>query len=242
MKWFVHLGKAQMEHVSPSHIYWGIGTERQIQDVRPADQRKFGKDKEYGSLSVNELLTLHDPTFPDMYEWIMLSSKDNSDRQLYPQTISAPIAAVEEEDGDIPEIIATTPLEKWSLSSSSPDHDPLKDNEQYDYAPAQIPSNLIAEASNTLLDIAAVAKMDVDTPEVAPSPNLLQQNLLKQLQASTAGEDSMDSEDLLASKDIMGREDFIDKFGPVGISHSAIASKKLKASDNLDQLGLVVRQ
>ena len=80
--------------------------------MRPADQRKFGKDKEYGSLSVNELLTLHDPTFSDMYEWIMLSSKDNLDRQLYPQTISAPIAAVEEEDGDIPEIIATTPLEK----------------------------------------------------------------------------------------------------------------------------------
>ena len=237
--------------------------------MRPADHSKFGEENGHDSLSVNELLALHDPNFLDMYEWLTSSTQNDLDRQHYPhfpQTLSAPIAevsstvhntaAVEEDDHDIVEIIATTPLEKSSLSSSSPEHDQSNDNGRYypqlfsspitevsdafidipavakmdvdppEIAPSPKFSRKDSEVSDTFVDIPAVTKMDVDPPEIAPSPKFSWKDLLAsmQLKASTAA-----SKDFMASEDSMVSKDFIDVLGPVGISRSALSSKKLKA-------------
>ena len=198
--------------------------------MRPADHGKFCDENGHVSLSVNQLLTLHDPTFLDMYEWLTLSTKnDSDDGQHYPHTLAPPIAetsntlpnttTVEKADDDIVvETVATTPKR-----SPSPSLSEKKDNGQH--YPQILPSP-IAEVSNTLLDIATVAEMDVDTLEIAPSPNLSQQDSPKQLKTSMASEDLMDSEDFMANEDFMASEDLL---GPVGISRSATFSKKLKA-------------
>lgn len=238
MKWFVRLGKAQMEHVSPVHMRRGIGTKRQIKDMKPADHRSAsGEEHGHDSLSVHELLALHDPTFLDMYEWLSSSTKNNSSSQHYPLTLSPPTAeslhndtptAVEEkpEDDDIPETVATRRLEKQSPSPIMSEHDPSKDEGRYN---PQLLSSPIAEVSNNLIDIAAVAKTDVDTPNIIPSSNVSQQGSLKQLQVSMASKDSVDCEDFMDCEDSMANEDFINKLGPVGISRSATSSRKLKA-------------
>lgn len=167
-----------------------------------------------------------------MYDWLTLDTKNDSDGQHYPQTSSARIAetsitlpdttAVEKMDDGIVETVATTP--KRSPSPSLSEQKPSKDDEQH--YPQSSPSP-IAVVSNTLLDIAAVTKMDVDTLEIAPfeSPNLPREASSKQLEVSMAS----DLEDFMTSEDFATSKDFVSTFGPVGISHSAISSKKLRA-------------
>jgi hypothetical protein len=150
--------------------------------MRPADHGKSGEENGHldVSLSVNELLALHDPTFPDMYEWLTSSTKNDLKEQHYPQNLSTPIAeasstlhndttADEEKDDDILETVATTPLEKRSPSPSMSQHDSSKDDgPHYQH----VLSSPIAEVPNTLLDIEAVAEMDVDTPEIVDTPKV----------------------------------------------------------------------
>ena len=217
-----------------------IGTERQIKDMRPANHSKSGEEHDHFSLSVNELLALHDPTFPDMYEWLTSSTKNDSNGQHYPPTLSTPnppIASadpsntlhndttVEEKDDDIQESAATSPFEKQSPSPFMSEHDPVDPGPSKDEGRCnpQIPPPPNAEVSNTFIDIAAVAKMDVDSPEEVLSPNV------SRLQASMASEDSVASDDFMDSEEFVSNKDFIDKLGSVGISRSATSTRKLKA-------------
>jgi hypothetical protein len=237
----VRLGKAQTDYVSHlQNTRQGTGTERGIQDARPADHSIHGETG-HGSLPISQLLALHDPTFPDMYEWLTLSAKDNG--QHYPQTLSAPIAetsdmlpdttAVEKMDFNVLKTATTTP--KRSPSPGLSQQDSSKDDGQH-YP--------IAEISDILLDIAAVEKMDVDVLGTAttkskrpPSPSLSRQDSSKRLKATTASEDSIlitlpptpPKQTPTFKPPNQAAADRNDKLGPVGISRSAIASQKLKA-------------
>ena len=91
--------------------------------MKPADHKSAsGEEHVQDSLSVNELLALRDPTFLDMYEWLSSSTRNNSNSQHYPPTLSPPIAeslhndtptAAEgkPEDDDISETVATKPID-----------------------------------------------------------------------------------------------------------------------------------
>ena len=81
------------------------------------------------TVRLSKLLALHDPTFLDMYEWLMLSAED--DGQHYPQPLAAliaetshtllDIASVEKMDVDIPETTIPTLKRPPSPSLSQPD-------------------------------------------------------------------------------------------------------------------------
>jgi hypothetical protein len=199
------------------------------------------------------VLALHDPTFPDMYEWLTLSTKN--DGQHYPQShgstpitktlddsdVLLDITVVEEADDDVLETVRTPLKRTPSPSTSLSMQDPSNDNGQH-YPPTS-PSPTAAEVSNTLPDIAAVAKMDINSdtlattkPKRPPSPNLSPQDSSKRLRPSTTIEES--DEDMINSpikqtprtaKPTHASADQNNKLGPVGISRSAIGSQKLKA-------------
>ena len=195
----MRLGKAQTDYVSHlRNTHRGIGTERRIQDARPADHSIHGETA-HDSLSISQLLALHDPTFPDMYGWLTLSAKD--DGQHYPQTLSAPIAETSDMSPDTA-AVEKTDVEKMDVNVlktvTTKTKRPLSPTSSQQDLQKRLKA---ANASEDLTDMASPPT----PPKQPPTPKLPSANPTQ----ATADQNY--------------------KLGPVGISRSAIASQKLRA-------------
>jgi hypothetical protein len=92
-----------------------------IQDARPPDPREIQHD----SLPTHQLLTLHDPTFHDMYEWLTLFAKDDGQHCPQHSTVQTAVSdtlpdftTVQTMDVDALEPVTTTPKQARSPSLS----------------------------------------------------------------------------------------------------------------------------
>lgn len=74
-----------------------------IHNVRPAADCGIHKSRWHNSLSVHQLVSLHDPTFQDMNEWLTLSAKDDGQHSL--QHLAAQMGA-----SDMPPNINSTQM------------------------------------------------------------------------------------------------------------------------------------
>ena len=75
--------KVQTDYVCHlQNTYCGTNAQMMIQDARPNSHHIVNKESQHDMISTCQLISLHNPTFLDMDEWLTLSAK--ADRQHLP--------------------------------------------------------------------------------------------------------------------------------------------------------------